>query len=221
MESKESWKEIHSGGNKTGFLCRKSNYDVKSKLLTWITLLAHQPSGGGALEKHRHVLVTSGLPDPQWRSFRYEKNDIQLCDVNLDGLAIQGVQGEKFFVRSVVQNTWPSFGTFMRVRSLPRFKGAEFGFGFLRERDLYLDRKAKLLSVGNGEIETPQGKETLWHVEEYFVGRKQNDYWLNVQAEIVVFQSPTFMEVRVPDRNTALEGLPGEITGFADTLTSR
>lgn len=219
MESKESWKEVHSGDQKTGFLCRKSAYDPKSKLITWTTLLAHQPAGG-ALEKHRHKLVTSGLPDPAWRSFLYQRDGTTVCEVNQEGLSIQGSQGEKFFVRSVGEHCWPSFGTFMRVRALPRFPGAEFAFGHLRERDLYLDRKAKLVAAGKGEIETLQGKQELWHVEEHFGGKKQNDHWLNMRAEIVVFQGPAFLELRVPDRATALEGLPGEITAFADIIST-
>ena len=219
MNSKESWKEIYSDGKKTGFLCRKSNYDPQSKLITWTTLLCLS-SAGGSVEKHRHELVTSGLPDPQWRSFRYEKGGTQVCEVNMDDVSIQGAQGEKYFVRPVIKNTWPTFGTFMRVRALPRFKGAEFSFGHLREKDLHLDKKAKLIAVGNSEIETPRDKHTLWQIDEHFGGKKQNSHWLNFRAEIVVFQSPTFLEVRVPDKETALDELAGEILDFAGTLTS-
>ena len=219
MDSKESWKAIYTGEKKAGFLCRKSSYDSKLKLITWTTLFAFQPENGN-LQKKRSVLVTSGLPDPKWTQFRYEEEEKPLCDLSLNGLAIEGTQGEKFIVRAVVKNTWPSFGTFMRVRALPRFKGAEFSFGLLRERDLYLDRNAKLISIGNQEMETPEGKQTLWNIEEHFGGKKQNSHWLNTRAEIVVFQSPSFTEFRLPDKSAALEGLPGEMTSFAETLTS-
>tara|TARA_B100001964_G_scaffold186929_1_gene207746 strand:+ start:402 stop:1064 length:663 start_codon:yes stop_codon:yes gene_type:complete len=219
MDSKENWKAIHTGEQKTGFLCRKSAYDSKSKLITWTTLFSFQ-SESGRLQKKRSTLVTSGLPDPKWKQFQYEEDEKQICDLSLEGLSMQGTQGEKFIVRAIVKNTWPSLGTFMRVRALPRFKGAEFSFGLLRERDLYLDRNAKLVSVGNQERETPGGMQTLWLIEEHFGGKKQNGYWLNLHAEIVVFQSPSFTEFRVPNKSAALEGLPGEITSFAETLTS-
>lgn len=219
MDSKESWKAIRIGEKPAGFLCRKSTYNPQSKLITWTTLFSFQPEGG-SLQKVKSTLTTSGLPDPKWKSFQYEQDEKVLCDVTLEGMAIQGTQGEKFLVRPIIKNTWPSFGSFMRVRALPRFKGATYEFGLLRERDLYLDRKAKLVSIGNQEVETLQGRKDLWHIEEHFGGKKQNDYYLNTKAEIVVFQCPAYRELRVPEKAEALEGLPGEISSFAESLTS-